>query len=72
LGCSGLVFVDSGTKVNSSYYRDELLSKHLLPAICRIAGDTFVFQQDSAPAHRARDTVALLALATPQFIGPDL
>jgi len=40
-----------------------LLSKHLLPAIRRIAGDTFVFQQDSAPAHRARDTVALLARA---------
>ena len=66
------MFVDSGTKVNGSYYRDELLSKHLLPAIRRIAGDTFVFQQDSAPAHRARDTVALLARATPQFIGPDL
>ena len=24
----------------------------------RIAGDTYVFQQDSAPAHRARDTAA--------------
>jgi len=72
LGCSGLVFVDPGTKVNGSCYRDELLSKHLLPAIRRIAGDTFVFQQDSALAHCARDTVALLACATPQFIGPDL
>ena len=25
LGCSGLVFVDPGTKTDSSYYRDELL-----------------------------------------------
>jgi len=24
----------------------------VLPAIKRVAGDTFVFQQDSAPAHR--------------------
>ena len=52
---SGLVFVDPGTKVNGSYYRDELLSKHLLPAIRRIAGDrpTFVFQQDCAGAPRS-------------------
>ena len=72
LGCSGLVFVEPGTKVNGAYYRDELLSKQLLPAIRHIAGDTFVFQQDSAPSHRARDTIALLANETPQFIGPDL
>jgi len=32
----------------------------------------FIFQQDSAPAHRAQDTVALLAHETPRFIGPDL
>ena len=25
----------------------------LLPAICRVFGNNFVFQQDSAPAHRA-------------------
>ena len=53
LGCSGLVFVEPGTNVNGAYYRDELLSKQLLPAIRHIAGDTFVFQQDSVPSHRA-------------------
>jgi len=37
-----------------------------------IAGEVFIFQQDSAPAHRAQDTVALLAHETPRFIGPDL
>ena len=72
LGCTGLAFVDRGAKINGSYYRDELLSKQLLPAIRSIAGDMFVFQQDSAPAHRARDTVAFLARETPQFIGPEL
>jgi len=40
LGCSGLVFVEPGTKVNGAYYTDELLSKQLLPAIRHIAGDT--------------------------------
>jgi len=47
-----------GAKVNGTYYHDELLSKQLLPDIRLIAGDTFVFQQDSAPgAHRARTSV---------------
>ena len=31
---------------------------------CRIAGDTCVFQRDSAPANRARDTVQLLVHCT--------
>ena len=31
---------------------------------------TFIFQQDSAPAHRARDTVDFLRRSTPQFITP--
>jgi len=30
----------------------------------RIAGDTFMFQQDSAPAHRARETVRFLQRET--------
>jgi len=32
----------------------------------------FVFQQDSAPSHRAKDTVALLDQETPDFITPTL
>ena len=32
----------------------------------------FVFQQDGAPAHRARDTVAFLERETPDFIPPTL
>jgi len=38
----------------------------------RIAGGTYVFQQDSALAHRARDTVQLLQQETPEFTAPDL
>ena len=37
-----------------------------------IAGDVFVFQQDNAPAHRTRETVALLQRATPDFIEPTM
>jgi len=44
----------------------------LLPAIRSIARDVFVFQQDNAPAHRARDIVELLRCESPQFISPDM
>jgi len=67
-----LIFADPGVNVNCQYDRDVLLSQQMLPAIKRVAGDTFVFQQDIAPAHRARDTIQLLQQDTPDFIGPDL
>jgi len=47
-----------------------LLTKHVLPAIKELSGDYFTFQQDSAPAHRARETVELLSRETPDFITP--
>ena len=72
LGCTGLVFVEPEVKINGQYYRDVLLSQELLPAIREIAGDVFVFQQDGAPAHRARETVEFLRRDTPDFIAPDL
>jgi len=59
-----------GAKINGSYYCDELLSKQLLPAIRSTA--LFTFQQNTAPAHCARDTVAFLAHETPHLIGPEL
>jgi len=34
--------------------------QELLPVICSIARDVFVFHQDDAPTHRARDMVKLL------------
>jgi len=66
-----LMFVDLGVKVNGQYYRG-VLSQQIIPAIKQVAGDTFVFQQDSAPVHRARDTIQLLQRQTPDFIGPEL
>ena len=60
LGCTELVFVELGVKVDGAYYRDVLLSHQMLPAILHLAGDVFEFQQDSAPAHRACATVEYL------------
>ena len=72
LGCTELVFVEPGVKINGAYYRDVLLTKQMLPAIRKISGDYYIFQQDSAPAHRAKDTVAMLKRETPEFISPSL
>ena len=54
------MFVDPGVKVNGQYYRDVLLSQQMIPAIKQVAGYTFIFQQDSTPARRARDIIQLL------------
>ena len=43
----------------------------LLPNIRQLT-DYFIFQQDSALAHRARETVELLTAEVPDFIGPTL
>ena len=43
----------------------------LLPDIRQLS-DFYVFHQDSVPAHRARETVELLTVETPEFIPPTL
>ena len=63
--------VDLGVKVNGQYYRDILLTRDLLPDIKQYS-DYFTFQQDGTPAHRARETVELLKVETPDFIPPNL
>ena len=47
------------------------LRRDLLPDIKQYS-DYFTFQQDRAPAHRARETVELLKVETPDFIPPNL
>ena len=42
-----------------------------LPEI-REFSEFYISQQDGAPAHRARETVALLTNETPDFINPTL
>ena len=58
------VFCRAVSERNSVYYRDVLLTQKLLPVIRQISGNEFVFQQDSAPAHRARETIELLRRET--------
>jgi len=64
-------FVQPGVKVNGDYYREVLLKEKLLPCIKEISGNNFIFQQDSAPVHRAHDTIALLRREMPDSISPD-
>ena len=71
LGRTNLHFADPGVKVNGQYYQDILLTRDLLPDIKQYS-DYFTFQQDGAPAHRARDTVEPLKVKTPDFIPPNL
>ena len=43
LGCTHLIFVDPGVKVNGCYYQElHLQSQQLLPAIRQVSGDFFV------------------------------
>ena len=72
LGCPDMFFVEPEVEVNGAYYRDVLSKQQMLPDIRRMSGDFFIFQQDSAPAHRARDTIELLRRETPDFVGPDV
>ena len=72
-GRSHLVFIDPGVKINDAYYRDVPPAQHLLPAIRILAPEgCFIFQQDSAPAHRARETIKMLTKDMPDFIHPTL
>jgi len=71
LGRTEMHFIEPGVKVNGAYYRDSLLLDKLLPDI-RQYSDYYTFQQDGAPAHRARETVQLLTTETPDFIPPNL
>jgi len=54
LGCTNL------TSSSLLSLEQKINGQKLLSAIRSIAGDMFVFQQDNAPAHRARDTVEFL------------
>jgi len=58
MGKTRVVLIDSGAKVNSSYYCNIVLEKGLLPdirAICRHY--RWTLQQDGAPAQTARTTM---------------
>ena len=56
-GKTPLVFLEKGVKVNQEIYRKQVLEDVLLPwAQIHFGNQQWVFQQDSAPAHRAKTT----------------
>ena len=57
-GTTSIHFIEPGVNVNGQYYREDLLMQKLLPDIRQLS-EFYVFQQDSAPAHRARETIKL-------------
>ena len=57
--------------MNNIIDRNVLLLQKLLPDIRQqSSNDIFIFQQDSASAHRARETVTLLSEDTADFVPP--
>jgi len=67
-----LHFLEPGVKVNGDYYRNTVRLNMLLLDIRSVFGDYYVFQQDGAQAHRARDTVTMLQRETPEVIPPEM
>jgi len=65
LGKTDLVFIQPRAKLNS----DEVLAKGLLPVVRRFSGNDFTFQQDGAPSHQSKHTVAYLKANVPNFKG---
>ena len=64
-----LVFVESGVKINSAYYREAILEGWLKVEAQRVFGQgQWTFQQDSAPAHRAKIVQDWCRAQIPDFI----
>ncbi|VDO49115.1 unnamed protein product [Haemonchus placei] len=59
-GKTKLLFVEPGLKINAEYYVQQL-REGILPSCSRLYRDgSFVLQQDWAPAHASRKTLAFL------------
>lgn len=70
-GKSPLIFVEEGVKINATVYQNDILKSGLVPWSEKHFGNKpWIFQQDSAPAHRARTTQTWLKTHVPDFISP--
>ena len=73
VGKTSVVFVDPGAKVDSNYYCTRVLRQGLLPDITAKCGrHKWTLQQDGAPSHTARNTIAYLRGENVAFIEPDM
>lgn len=70
-GRSPLVFIPQGVKINAKIYQDLILEGCLMPwADAHFGKKQWTFQQDSAPSHKAKTTIAWLKEKVPRFISP--
>jgi hypothetical protein len=72
VGKAPLVFVEKGVKVRARNYQTDILEKVVEPLnIDLFNGKPWTFQQDSAPAHKAKTTQNWLKTHIPDFISID-
>jgi inhibitor of nuclear factor kappa-B kinase subunit alpha len=73
LGKTRVIFIEPGAKVNSDYYCQRVLGEGLLADIrTRCQRYTWTLQQDGAPSHTAKTTLAYLQRENVKFIEPDM
>jgi len=73
VGKTSIVFVEPVAKVNSDYYCTRVLGQGMLPDITAKCGRyRWTLQQDGAPSHTARNTIAYLRRQNITFIEPDM
>ena len=68
-GKTNLIFIPQGTKVNAAVYKNTILEAEVKELGSRMFGNEhWVFQQDSAPSHKAKSTQQWLSENVPAFI----
>ena len=70
LGKTSVFFVEKGVKINSEYYRKELLDK-MLPEMSTLSDGDYILLQDGARSHTAKASIAYLDENCPRYIKPD-
>lgn len=71
-GVSQLHFCEQGVKTRAANYQADILERVVKPLNNTLfAGKHWVFQQDSAPAHKAKSTQRWLGMNLPEFIAAE-
>lgn len=70
-GKTNIIFVDPGTKINRHYYINRILVDFIDMARVLYPKRNFIFHQDSAPSHTAKDTLKYLYKRRVDFITPE-